>query len=151
MNPLARGPVFSDLSRDECEALLSRLSIGRLAFVFQDHVDVEPIHFVFDNGRIFFRTAPGSKLTTLLHHPWVALEIDEVRGMFDWRSVVVHGTVYMLSETGSDADKVAYRDALRALRRALPETLRAGDPFAFRDIVVELSIDRITGRAAGSA
>lgn len=145
------GPVFSDLSRDECEALLSRLLIGRLAFVFQDRVDVEPIHYVFDKGRIFFRTAPGSKLTTLLHHPWVALEIDEVRGMFDWRSVVVHGTVYVLSETGTDAEKAAFRDALRALRRVLPETLRAGDPFAFRDIVVELSVDSITGRAAGSA
>jgi nitroimidazol reductase NimA-like FMN-containing flavoprotein (pyridoxamine 5'-phosphate oxidase superfamily) len=151
MTQAAQGPVFSDLSRDECEALLSRLSIGRLAFVFRDRVDVEPIHFVFDNGRIFFRTAPGSKLTTLLHHPWVALEVDDVRGMFDWRSVVVHGTVYLLSEAGSDADKAAYRDALRALRRVLPETLRAGDPFAFRDIVVELGIDTITGRAAGSA
>jgi hypothetical protein len=149
MSPLRTGqPAFSDLSRDECDALLARHHVGRLAFTFRDRVDIEPIHYVFRDGRIFFRTAPGSKLAMLMRHPWVAFEVDEVAGMFDWQSVVVHGTVYTLKPEGTDAEKAAYRDAVRALRRVVPETLRAADPVPFRDIVVELAIDRVTGRSA---
>jgi hypothetical protein len=145
-----RAPSFHDLAQDDCEALLARHHVGRLAYAFRDRVDIEPIGYVYDDAGLILRTAPGSKFETLAHSPWVALEVDEVDGMFDWRSVVVHGTMYVLHETGSEADVRAYRAALDSLRRLLPETLREGDPVPFRTIVMKLHVDRITGRSAQS-
>jgi nitroimidazol reductase NimA-like FMN-containing flavoprotein (pyridoxamine 5'-phosphate oxidase superfamily) len=130
--------------------MLARHSVGRMAYTFHDRVDVEPIGYVYADGGLVFRTAPGSKLETLAHHPWVALEIDEVEGMFDWRSVVVHGTTYILHETGNEAELRAYLAAVTALRRLVPATFDDGDPVPFRSVVLKLHIDRMTGRAARS-
>ena len=130
--------------------MLARHNVGRIAYTFRDRVDVEPIGFVYADGALVFRTAPGSKIETLEHHPWVALEIDEVEGVFDWRSVVVHGTTYVLRETGNEAELRAYLAAVTALRRLVPATFDDADPVPFRSIVVKLHIDHITGRTARS-
>jgi len=150
MSTPKRAPSFRDLTQAQCRAMLARHNVGRLAYTFHDRVDVEPIGYVYVGGGLLFRTAPGSKLHTLAHHPWVALEIDEVEGVFDWRSVVAHGTVYILHDTGSDIEVSAYRAAVRSLRRLVPGTLGEGDPVPFRTVVAKLHIDRMTGRAARS-
>ena len=74
-------PVFRALERRECEAVLARNRVGRLAFSFHDRVDIEPIHYVYADGVLYGRTAPGSKLTTIEHHRWVAFEVDDVEGL----------------------------------------------------------------------
>ena len=107
--------VIRDLTTKECEALLREHTHGRLAFSFRDRVDVEPIHFVFDDGWIIGRTGQGTKITVLHHHPWVAFEIDEVQSPFEWRSVVAKGTVYMLDPNGSATDEVARDRAIAAI------------------------------------
>jgi uncharacterized protein len=145
-----RKPSFGDLTPEECRALLARHHVGRLAYTFHDRVDIAPIHYVYSGRSLVFRTEPGAKLETIAHHPWVALETDEVDGPFDWRSVVVHGTAYVLRRSRNPADSRSHAAALTALRRFLPETLRAGDPVPFRSVLVKLSIDRMTGRFARS-
>ena len=85
-------------------------------------------------------------MTQLAHHPWVAFEIDEVRGMFEWRSVVVKGTVYF-PEQAHQHDE-AWRAAVEALRRFLPDTLTPDDPTPGRNIVFRIHIDEMHGRPA---
>ena len=82
-------PRFSDLSEANARALLARNHIGRLAFSYRDRVDIQPIHYVYDQEWLFGRTGMGSKLVMLAHHPWCAFEVDEVHGPFHWRS---HGS-----------------------------------------------------------
>lgn len=143
-----RAPSFRDLTLAECKAMLSRHWTGRLAYTFRDRVDIQPIGYVYAKGAVVFRTAPGSKLEKMAHHPWVAFEIDEVEGVFDWRSVIAHGTVYALSDTGNEEQRRAYSSAVRFLRRLIPHTLAKKDPVPFRSVVMKLHIDRITGRSA---
>jgi len=141
-------PTIEPLSRAECDALLARNRIGRLAYTFHDRVDIEPIHYVYAEELLYFRTSPGAKATTLTHHPWVAFEVDEVEGLFSWRSVVVHGTMYHVSATTSAADKVVYQRALEHLHELIPETLAEGDPVPLRSLVMVMHPDTITGREA---
>jgi nitroimidazol reductase NimA-like FMN-containing flavoprotein (pyridoxamine 5'-phosphate oxidase superfamily) len=148
MSDSLRMPEFRDLSKAECEALLARNHVGRLAFTFRDRVDVEPIGYVFDHKSLVMRTSIGSKLETLTRHPWVALEVDEVEGPFDWRSVVAHGTIYLLSDTGTEEERKSHARAVRLLRRVMPGTLTQSDPVPFRSVIMRLHIDRLTGRAA---
>lgn len=142
--------VFRDLDFVEIESILRDNSYGRLAFTFRDRVDIEPIHYVYDDGWLVCRTAPGTKLTQLSHHPWVAFEVDEVRGLFEWRSVVVKGTVYFVEQDGGDVQDEAWQSSLAALRRLIPETLRPDDPTPGRNVLFRIHIDEMHGRAAGA-
>ena len=89
-------PIFRELSGKEMETLISRNHVGRIAFSFHDTVDIRPIHYSAARGWLFGRTSPGDKLVTLRHNQWVAFEVDEITGPFDWESVVIRGTFYRL-------------------------------------------------------
>ncbi len=140
------GPRYRDLTREESHALLSRNHVGRIAFTLHDRVDIEPIHYVADGNWIFGRTHSGTKLATLLHHPWCAFEIDEVESLFEWSSVVVKGAFRLLDpETGSSD---SYTRASHLLRTLVPGTFSAHDPVPDRDIVFGIFGNEITGRTS---
>jgi len=147
-----RTPRFHQLSREEAIALLARQHVGRLAFSFNDRVDIQPIHYVYEEGFLYGRTSEGAKITTIAHSRWVALEADEVRGTFDWRSVVVRGAFYRSELDGGsmEASRVA-QHAVALLGTVVPATLRPGDPVEFRTVLFRISVDEISGRAAYSS
>jgi nitroimidazol reductase NimA-like FMN-containing flavoprotein (pyridoxamine 5'-phosphate oxidase superfamily) len=148
---LTSRPEFFELSRPEAVALLERNHVGRLAFTFHDRVDIEPISFVFEDRYVYGRTSPGTKVTTVQHHPWVAFEVDEVEGPFDWRSVVARGTMYFLEPAGGDRDREAYDHAVNLLREYQTEALTGGDPTPFRTSVFRIFVDEMNGRGARTA
>jgi hypothetical protein len=141
-------PVIRSLKGDETQALLARNNVGRLAFAFHDRVDIEPIHFVYEAPWIFGRTSAGAKLLTLAHNQWCAFETDEVRGPFDWESVVVKGP---FSPQNSPMASWDYGRALAALRRLFPFTLTTDDPTPHRDIVFGVHASEISGRCSTSS
>lgn len=141
-------PTFRDLDQHEAHDLLARNHVGRLAYSFHDRVDIEPISYVFADDAIYMRTSLGSKVETLAHSPWVAFEVDEVHGTFEWRSVVVHGTVYVLQDAGSELARETYRVALDRLREVMPATLTARDPTPTRQVLLKLHIASMRGRTA---
>jgi nitroimidazol reductase NimA-like FMN-containing flavoprotein (pyridoxamine 5'-phosphate oxidase superfamily) len=143
--------TIRELDQAECEALLSRNHVGRLAFTFRDRVDIEPIGYVFSEGAIYARTTPGTKLSVLAHHPWVAFEVDEVRGPFKWNSVVVKGTVYVVDKDSGPRSTESYEHAMDVLRTAMPEAFTADDPVPERSILLRIHIDDWAGRAATPA
>jgi nitroimidazol reductase NimA-like FMN-containing flavoprotein (pyridoxamine 5'-phosphate oxidase superfamily) len=142
-------PSIEELSRSDCEALLARHHVGRIAFSFKDRVDIEPISYVFRDGWLYGRTSEGAKLTTVEHSRWVALEVDEVDGPFEWRSVVVHGALYRLSPDVSTEEEI--ERAIRLLRGALPEMGTEADPAPFRKVLFRIHVDEIRGRTARSS
>ena len=148
-NPSPQGkPVFSDLSRDECERILARNHVGRLAFSFRDRVDIEPIHYVYSSQWFYGRTSPGAKLTTLAHHRWVAFEVDEVQSIFHWQSVVVHGAFYIVEPDTANKRNSVFLQAIDLLRTLIPETLTGDDPTSFRDVLFRIHLDEVHGRKA---
>lgn len=143
-------PTLRELERAEAEAILARNHVGRLAYAFHDRVDIEPIHYVFADGVITCRTTSGAKLEALRHQHGVAFEVDEIEGLFDWRSVVVQGLAYIAEPTGSEHEERSYRDAVAALRAFLPGTFEHDDPTPFRTVILRIHVDAVTGRAASS-
>ena len=149
MHATDHSPQFDELSERSARALLARNHVGRLAFSFKNRVDIQPIHYVYDDDYLFGRTSVGSKLVTLAHHPWCAFEVDEVHGLFQWESVVVHGSFTMLDpKVGSSS---LYLRALDRLQRLIPGALSSRDPVPERAILFAIHIDEISGRAARPA
>jgi uncharacterized protein len=144
--PHSHAPRFYDLPPDESRALLARNHVGRLAYTFHDRVDMEPISYAFADGWLYGRTSAGAKLTTIRHHQWVVFETDEVAGRYDWKSVVVHGALYVVED--HEPHREAYRTLLAAIRSVEPQALTADDPTPQRTVIVRVHIDDIIGRAA---
>ena len=147
---MAKAPVFYDLSPSDCLKLLARNHLGRLAFRTGPSLDIAPVGYVAARDWLFMRSAYGAKLEALAHDPFVAFEVDEFKGPFDWSSVVVHGTIYLLPKDGAPVEKKVFERAVRALRSVAPETLTANDPVPDRQIVYGLHVDRVAGRMAQS-
>jgi len=141
-------PVFRELDRGEIEEILARNNVGRLAFSLHDRVDIEPINYVFDSGWIYGRTSHGTKLSTIAHHRWVAFEVDEVHGIFQWSSVVIKGAFYLIDADTSIQQDPAFNRGVELLRALIPQTLTANDPTPFRNSVFRIHLDEVTGRAA---
>lgn len=142
----ASAPLIEVLSVPECEKILARNRVGRLAFSIHGRANVVPVHFVYERGWIYGRTEPGGKLLQILRNRRVAFEVDEHEALFDWRSVVAHGTFYIIEQTEENA--AVFEHAIEVLRELLPETLTGSDPVPFRSHLFRINAAEITGRAA---
>lgn len=129
--------TFEPLGREECEALLARGHVGRLAVVVDGRPHIVPVNYVSDHATIVFRTADGTVLTEAALRR-VAFEIDTVdeRNQVGW-SVCVHG---FGQEIGDAVDADSRRLS------ALPlVTWAPGE----RDRVFKIVPDEVTGRFIG--
>lgn len=95
------GTPMIDLTVDECRHLLTthRPRLGRLAFVDRGWPVVFPMNYVADGNRVYFRTAPGSKLLAALRIEQVTFQVDEVDDVWEegW-SVLAFGRLRLLTD-----------------------------------------------------
>jgi uncharacterized protein len=147
---MSAAPHFREISGDDALRVLSANHVGRIAFHHGDRVEIVPIHYVYDDGWIFGRTAFGRKLENLKANWWVAFEVDEIDALFDWRSVVVHGGFYLLEPDAGPRDAGLHERALAAIRTLTPGALTAADPVPGRTLLFGIAAQEITGRAAES-
>jgi nitroimidazol reductase NimA-like FMN-containing flavoprotein (pyridoxamine 5'-phosphate oxidase superfamily)/osmotically-inducible protein OsmY len=142
----ASAPLIEVLSVPKSEDFLAQSTVGRLAFSVHGRVNVVPVHFVYEKGWIYGRTAPGGKLLEILRNRRVAFEVDEHAALFDWHSVVVHGTFYIIEHNEENA--AIFDHAVDLLRKMLPATFTGSDPVPFRSHLFRINAAEITGRAA---
>lgn len=142
-------PRFRSLNRSEIDALLMCNNVGRMAYARGNHIDIEPIHYVYANGWLYGRTSAGRKLDVAAREWWpVAFEVDEVEDLFRWRSAVVHGGFYTLDLEGADWEREEATKAISLLRTLIPETFTDADPVPSRNVLFRIAVQEVSGRAA---
>ena len=145
------GVTFRKMEREEIHDLLARNHVGRIAYAKGTAIDIEPIHYVYSEGWLYGRTSTGTKPKRTGTEWWpVAFEVDEIEGLFDWQSAVVHGGFYTLSPDGPEWEKAAHGQAIALLRELVPQTFTPDDPTPFRDVVFRIAVQEAFGRAATS-
>lgn len=140
--------VFRELSREEIEAVLLRNKVGRIAVALHDRVDIQPIHYIYERGWLYGRTSEGDKTSTLKHNQWVAFEVDEIDGLFDWRSIVIHGSFWILQPRGNLHADELWKKAAELVSRIVPGALTEDDPVAFRHTLFRIAVNDVRGREA---
>jgi len=123
--------ITSVLDGAACWRLLDREGIGRLAVSTDDGPDIFPLNYLSALGRLYFRSAPGTKILELTQHPRVAFEVDGRTMLAKW-SVVVRGTARRL---GSEPEIL--RAGVHGLHAWQP-----GEKFNY----FEIQPEQITGR-----
>jgi hypothetical protein len=140
--------TFRELSRDEIEAMLLRNRVGRLAFSLHDRVDMQPLHYIYERGWLYGRTSEGDKIAALKHNQWVAFEVDEVTDLFDWRSIVIHGSFWIMHPLGSPRAEELWTKAAELVSKIVPGALTDTDPVAFRQTIFRIAVSDVRGREA---
>jgi len=96
--------MIKDLNTKECLKLLRKNYIGRLAYIRGESPYVIPITYYYydatDNSIISY-SLEGHKIDAMRKKQMVSLEVDEIKSVTRWKSVLVHGDFEELS--GLDA------------------------------------------------
>lgn len=147
----AAGEVqIREMERSRIDELLARNNVGRIGYARGNHMDIQPVHYVYSDGWIYGRTSVGSKyraLGTTAYRWWpVVFEVDEVEDLFHWRSVVVRGGFYVIAPEDSKQERETWERALQLLRSLVPETLTEADPLPERTILFRIAVQEVTGR-----
>lgn len=141
-------PLFKTLTPEECEAILSRNNVGRIAFTLHDRVNIVPIHYVYVNDWVYGRTSAAGKLRDILRNRRIVFEVDEHRELFEWHSVIVRGPLYLIQPDSTQRTRSIYRTGVSVIRRLLPDAFTAADSVPFRDQLFRIRAVEVSGRAS---
>jgi len=87
-----------EMRDDEMYDLLKRIGFGHLACSQDDQPYVVPIYFAYDGEAIFLYTTEGKKSAAMDSNPKVCLQVEEFLANAMWRSVVVIGEAYRVTD-----------------------------------------------------
>ena len=104
--------LIHELTAAQCDEVLARTNIGRLACARRDQPYIVPVFLYFDIGEkcLYSFSAVGQKIDWMRDNPKVCVEVDEISEGFHWTTVVVFGHYEEIrnSERESDARRRAY-------------------------------------------
>jgi nitroimidazol reductase NimA-like FMN-containing flavoprotein (pyridoxamine 5'-phosphate oxidase superfamily) len=84
--------MMGELSASEVEQVLRDGRVGRVGCHAEGQTYVVPIAYGYDGECAYAQSADGLKVRTMRANPNVCFEVDEIRTIFDWRSVIAWGT-----------------------------------------------------------
>ena len=127
------------LSREECFALLTTTSLGRVAFLVDGRPEILPVNYAVDGPNVVFRTGQDTVLNQVAMQ-LVAFEVDQIDETTHtgW-SVVAQGVAHDVSDA---IDTTSER-----LRRLALVTWAPGQ----RHRWLRVDADRVTGRRLDAA
>jgi len=138
------------LDRPFMETMLGRHHVARIAFAFHDRIVLSLVNYVYASDWVYARIEAGSGLTTVQHRQWAALAVDEIDGVYDWRSVTVHGSVQLLAADEAAGASSEFAKALALLRTVVPAVFTADDPMPERAQILRLHVNEIVGSESRS-
>jgi nitroimidazol reductase NimA-like FMN-containing flavoprotein (pyridoxamine 5'-phosphate oxidase superfamily) len=83
--------MLGELNEKQIEDLLKRQVTGRVACTQDDVPYIVPVNYVFDGKQIISHSTPGKKNDIMRKNPRVCFQVDEIKNIFNWQSVIAWG------------------------------------------------------------
>lgn len=145
--------LIHQLTAAQCEDVLDRTRLGRLACARDNQPYIVPIFFYFDriDRCLYSFSTVGQKIDWMRGNPKVCVEVDEVSDQFHWTTVVVFGRYEEIHDSEGEADA---RRRAQDLFQQHPEwwlpgagKLATGEEHP-TPVVYRIRVDRMSGRQA---
>ena len=95
--------MLGELTSHEIEEILRSNFIGRIGCSSKQKMYVVPITYVYDGESIIGHTTEGMKVNLLRENPECCFEVDVMKDLANWQSVIAWGTFEELN--GEEAHK----------------------------------------------
>ena len=86
------------LQAPQIEALLKSQIVGRIGCHVDGETYIVPISYAYDGTYIYCHAIEGKKVQMMRVNPRICFEVDEMKDMGNWESVVVQGVYQELRE-----------------------------------------------------
>jgi nitroimidazol reductase NimA-like FMN-containing flavoprotein (pyridoxamine 5'-phosphate oxidase superfamily) len=83
--------MFGKLNPEEIEKLIHNQFVGRLGIHAHDVTYVVPVSYAYDGTYIYGRTFEGMKISMMRENPKVCFEVDDMKNLANWQSVITWG------------------------------------------------------------
>ena len=108
--------MFKNLDSKDIESVISENIIGRLGCHADGETYVVPISYAYDGDYLYARSFDGLKISMMRKNPEVCFQMDTMKDMADWKSVIIWGT---FEELTNEEDRITAITKLTS--RTLPE------------------------------
>lgn len=145
--------MLKELTSGEIEDLLASEVLARIGCHADGVTYVVPITYAYDKGSLIGHSAVGMKIEMMRKNPSVCVEVDQMKNMASWRSVIAWGTYRELE--GEDAAR-----AMRILMNRLVPLITSStsrpmhefgpshgaDTAGRSGVIFRIDLDKKTGR-----
>lgn len=140
------------MSPPECEEILNRTDLGRLACAHEGQPYIVPIYFSFDADRtcLYTFSTVGQKIAWMRDNPKVCVEVDEIADKNHWTTVLVFGRYQEITDSVEEAEtrKRAWERFQQRPEWWFPAAAKLTSRERHAVVVYRIQIDRLTGRRA---
>lgn len=147
--------MIGTLSNDSAKEVLQSNVLGRIGCTDGAKTYIIPVNYVFDGSYIIAHSVVGMKIHMMRKNPNVCFQVDEMKNMTNWKSVIVWGEYQELCE---ERERYAAMKLFvdRMMHMKISETamppelseyrLHPRSPGNIKPIVYRIIIQEITGR-----
>lgn len=90
--------MIEKLNEQQIESFLHSHMVGRIGCSADGVTYVVPISYAYDGEYIYCHTREGMKIDIMRKNPAVCFQVDELKDIANWRSVITHGVFEELKE-----------------------------------------------------
>ena len=144
--------VIHEMTREECQAVLARASMGRLGCALDNQPYVVPVYFAYEPDYIYVLSTFGQKIKWMRANPKVCVEIEEAPTQPEWVTVIANGNYQELFEPQYSTERTHARKLLEKRHRwwlnALAERRAKSSDDWIEPLFFRIQVDSVTGLRA---
>ena len=145
--------MFGILDTGKIEKVIKENVIGRLGCYWEGKMYILPISYAYDGQYLYAHSLEGLKITIMRRNPTVCFQVDTMKDMADWESVLLWGTFEELVDE-KDIDEAVKSLMNRRLPLISSETVKlspewpfhTGDYSTISGVFFRIKITEKTGR-----
>ena len=92
--------MLRELNDIQIENLLKEELIGRIGCHSAETMYVVPVNYVYDGTNIYCHSAKGMKIDMMRENPQVCFEVDKIKDITNWESVIAWGKFEEITDIG---------------------------------------------------
>jgi uncharacterized protein len=83
--------MLGSLTPKQIDVVLERQTIGRIGVSAGGRTYVVPVTYVYDGDSVYGHSVLGQKIVMMRRNPEVCFEVEDIKDMANWRTVIASG------------------------------------------------------------
>jgi nitroimidazol reductase NimA-like FMN-containing flavoprotein (pyridoxamine 5'-phosphate oxidase superfamily) len=143
--------MMGELDTAQIDEVLRSEVLGRIGCIADGWPYIVPVTYLYDGEYIYVHSAEGMKLRAMRENPMVCLEVEQMHGMSNWRTVVVRGHFEQLGREDEEramgliATRLSKLDTDASARLTYQEDIYRREGFD-RPVLFRIRLEDRTGR-----